>query len=245
MTQFYKATLSGSYKSGDKIVDYRRLTGLIPYVDYDLAQSALITRYAKLWLANENPDYLERVDRVREVFIDKIEKVEFESTYSFVGKSITEMDWVELQDLALAFDLRRIPLFRDGYSLRESQIIAYVDYNNLILGRTFKAENGKEFFPNEKDEGFNISDYPEIIIEGSEEMGVRDHIEKISNSEAIKQEFDKLAPKESKEEVVRLNTPKNIDMFELKEIAKEKGIKFFAGIKYNDLYKKVYSVDPA
>lgn len=250
MNMVYKVKLSGSYKSGNDIIDYRNLEGYVPYVDYDLAQAMCRVRYARLWLT-DNDAYPKRVDSVREVFIDQMKKVDVEKPFSFYGKDILELENNELQDLAVAYDLRRVPLFRDGYSLRETAIIAYVEYNNLILGRKYKFTDAQgkvtEDFLDEKKESFNIQDYPAIIIEG--EVGVRDHVTQTNNEDYLAgiNNLDDLKssnkPDSGDEQAVAV-APKGLDIQQLRDVATAKGITFFKGIKYNDLYKKVYGVDP-
>lgn len=209
-----KVTISGSYTSGDhKIVDFSKVSGLIPFCDDDVAFMHIKDRYSYIWISNDDR-YKERVNRVRETYIDNIEEVEGDLTY--VGKNIADLSFEELQDLATAKGLNAIPLWRKG-GLRHAQQVAYAEYSTKVLGEP----------KDHRVAGFNIAQEPPIIVDAQYR---RDKTKKMSNDEYIarSQENAAKAPKTT------------MSMADLKEIADSKGIKYHVTVGYDTLYKRVY-----
>lgn len=131
-----KVTISGSYRTkNNEIVNYSKVTGIVPDCDADTLQSVLQNRYAEMWLVQS--DVKERVYSIREVYIDKVEKTDGEP--SFVGKDLKELTFEEMQDLATVKGLRSIPLWRKG-SLREAQLKTYRIYSSEVLKKKMPEE---------------------------------------------------------------------------------------------------------
>ena len=216
----WKVTISGGYKTdgaNKETVDYIGLEGIIPYVDEDIAKQNVIARYARMWIVN-SPKYPKRPYSGRPVvYIDKMEEIEHD--FSFLGKDIRQMDAFELQDLACAYDLRRVPLFQTT-DLRTMQTVAYTDYNNMILGN---------FILDDKEEGYNIMDYEPIVVDGKN-IGIRLHDVSMIDPADIGNSLDAQKP------------PKkgSISIDDLKKIADKHSIKYNPNVSYNVLYEKIY-----
>lgn len=236
-----KVTISGSYRTASgEIVDFDGVTGTIPHVDEDLAKMHVRGRYAHPWVKNAKKKdgekaYEERIDSMRQVFIDHIEEVEGES--SFAGKNIKELTFEELQDLATAKDLRRIPLPKDisGVDLREMRAQAYMDYASSVLGLddTAKVDQDNpqpvEERINPGMEGYNFAALPDIKLDGERR---RDTSQKITNEEMIRAE---------QKQTKLGSTPKStLTLDDLKELAKTKKIPFHPNIGFDALYDKLY-----
>lgn len=235
MTKLLKVTISGAYiNSKRELVDYDGVTGLIPVVDEDLAKMHVRGRYAPMWIkaaVNEKtgePKYPERIDQVQLVYVDKIETVDVKEDLSYVGKDVKEMTYEELQDLATAFDLRRVPLHK-AMSLREMRAIAYVEYASKVMGRNDLDLN---------DEAFNYGDLPELIVGGGKR---RDATKKVSNEEIIDAE-QQSASTEGPQTTLTLE--------DLEQLARDKKINVPPSVRGDDekkraarhkwLYKELY-----
>jgi hypothetical protein len=216
-----KITISGSYKTEGKSkerVDFMDMERIIPYVPEEFAAQQVRARYARMWLILD-PKYKKRPSIGRpSVYIDKSEVIE-NHDFGFEGKDIRAMDVEELQDLACAFSLRRIPLFQEA-DLRRMRTIAYAEYNNEVLS------NGKLDY---NESGFNIMDYDPIIV-------------KSAAVEVKKNPIEALIPKEDGTLPDGSAVPKrgSVSIDELKEVAKELGVKFNPKVPYDVLYDKVY-----
>jgi len=219
-----KVTISGSYKTaqGD-IIDFEDVSGVIPFVDEDHAFMHIKSRHAASWIKSmlkENGEkmYGERIEKIRQVFMDDIEEVK--ADFSYVGKDIKQMSYDELQDLATAKDLRYIPLpkFVSGFSLRETRVRAYVAYSDKILDKIV----------DENEEGFNFASLPALIVDGDVRMELSG---KITNDEVL----DQVA-----KEVDISGKTKSLSLDELKNIADKKGIKYHWNIGHDKLYNMLY-----
>jgi hypothetical protein len=128
--QAVKFTLSGSYKDAEgKLRNYDGIKCIVPTSEEDVAYLHVRGRYLPTKIINDKR-YEYSPERVREVFVDDVEKIDAE--FSFFGKDVKEMSQDELQDMASYYDLRRIPLPR-GAGLREMRFIAYQQYMSEIL----------------------------------------------------------------------------------------------------------------
>jgi hypothetical protein len=226
MTKLLQVTISGSYRNSKKEnIDFENVTGVIPFIDHDLAMMHVRDRYAHVWIkaatnADGSKKYPERVEDTRQVFIDDIKEIEGDQL-SFVGKDIKDMSFEEMQDLATANDLRTVPLPKEisGVSLREMRIYAYDAYSM----RFFKHDIGKD------KEGFNFASLPPLVVGGTVS---RDVSGKITNEEILEQE-QKAAPVGS-----TLRTTMSMD--DLKGIAKMKNISYPVDISFDALYSLLY-----
>ena len=207
----YKVKLSGSYRSADgDVIDYQGLEGYIPFSEEEKVAAAAIKRYALMWLS-DSPKYPKSIKVVREVFIDYLEFVE-EHRFSFVKKNIKDLTFPELQDLAVAKDLRAIPLYKAG-SLKNAQQLAYVEYANKVLGKDY----------DHREEGFNFHRLPNIVINDDWQIN---HDESSPTEQVMEDEF---AGK------------KTLSFEDLKKIAKDKNIEFSPNIGYGTIYKRVFA----
>lgn len=220
MDKMLEITISGSYKTAQKdIVDFENVKGVIPFCDEDIAAMHTRARYAPRWIKEaKGPDgkplYPDRIQRVREVHIDDIK--ETTGKLSFVGKDIKELTMEELQDLATAKDLRRIPLHKAS-DLRNTRVMAYVDYSEKIL----KSEPIKYQEPD-----FNFAKLPSIILDGEVH---RDKTVKLTNDEVIDEQVNSA-----------LFQKTTLKLEDLKAIAKQKNIPFHPNIGFDTLYGKIY-----
>lgn len=218
-----KVTISGSYKtSGGDIVDYEDVSGVIPFVDDEHAKMHVKSRYASDWVSALRDDadkkvYPDRIEHMRQVFVDDFEIVEHE--FSYVGKDVKEMSFEELQDLATAKDLRSIPLPKrqSGFSLREARMRAYVAYANKVEGMDLDYN----------DPEFEYGELPPLIVDG----GIRkETAKKMSNDEIIEAE-----------QKAQSSSPKShLTIDDLKEIADKKGIEYHHKTGYDKLYAMIY-----
>lgn len=226
MVKALQVTISGSYRTATKeVVDFDDLTGIVPYVDEDVAIMHVRRRYAIMWitgLKDEAGDkvYPKRVDSMRQVFIDDIKEVDVEQ-FSYVGKDIKELSFPELQDLATAKDLRLIPLPKEtsGISLREMRVRAYADYSEKVKGAPIDYKSNE----------FNYAKLPSMIVDGDVRV---DMSEKISNEEIIS----------SEQKSPSTDDPRSrFTLDELKQLAQQKGIRGYQNMKFETLYKKLYT----
>lgn len=209
-----KVTISGDYrKSKRDIVDFEEVTGVIPACDHDVAYLHIRSRYVPMWIGRSEK-YKDRLQSVRAVHLDELKETAAE--FSFVGKDIKEMSHEELQDLATAYDLRRVPLYKKS-GLRETRTIAYVEYHNAV------AKVGAPLDMRSSD--FDYNSLPSLkATEGSR----RDLTRKKTNDEVITAEM----AGDNSEQVISLD--------ELKKIAEQKGIQHHPNIGYDKLYAKIF-----
>lgn len=251
MTKLLKVTISGSFKLSDgDIESYENVTGIMPALDDDKVQQMVIKRYAKIWIghakkkdANGNetdePKY-KRVQRVREVHIDNVDEAPelSGSRLSYVGKSIMDMNYEEIQDLAAANDLAAVPLYKTG-SLVYARRVAFAVYASQVLGWEEKNAKGIMGPIDWRATGYNPTKYPAIIadeeIRRSVEVG--SDVEEVLNQESNAKAGAPTAPK------AEVATRLTLD--QLKAIAKEKNIPFNANIGFDNLYKKIYKENVA
>lgn len=227
MTKLLQVTISGSYRNSKKEnIDFENVVGIVPFIDHDLAIMHVRDRYAHVWIkaatnADGSKTYPERVEDTRQVFIDEIKEIEGEQ-FSFVGKDIKEMTFDEMQDLAVANDLRTVPLPKEisGVSLREMRVEAYAAYSM----RFFKHDIGKD------KEGFNFASLPPLVVGGTVS---RDTSGKITNEEILEQE--------QKKADIKSTLKTTLTMDEMKGIAKMKNITYPENISFDALYSLLYS----
>lgn len=222
-----KITISGSYRNSKReAIDFDGVTGIIPFVDEDLAKMHVQSRYARVWIKNAKDAeggklYPERIEDMRQTFIDSIEVVD--ANFSFFGKNIKEMTAEELQDLATYKDLRVIPLPKEasGADLREIRTVAYAAYSDAFFGTNFMKDKDQE--------GFNFATLPALVVEGAQR---RDPTIKLTNDEVLQKEQERMDV---------ASTPKaNMTIDELRKLAKQKNIPFSQNTGFDDLYAKVY-----
>lgn len=212
-----KVKISGTYKaSNGDIIDFEDITGNIPFVEEGHALMHIKGRFAAKWIKGAlNKDderiYKERIEKIREVFIDEMEEVEKE--FPYVGGDIKKMDYDDLQYLAVAKDLRYIPLpqSQSGFSLRDARIRAYVSYSEKVLQKTIDQNDGD----------FNFANLPAIFVDGDIRKEVS---KKVTNEEVIEQ----------------VSSNEESDLDRLKEMADRKGIPYHHNVDEKTLKAKLY-----
>jgi len=218
-----KVTISGSYKTSQgEIVDFEDVSGVIPFVDEAHAMQVMRRRYAATWISgmrtkDDKKVYPERIDSVRQVFLDDI--VETEHNFSYVGKDIREMSFDEIQDLGTAKDLREAPLPKNvsGMSLREAREKTYLAYSKVILRNPI----------NHHLEGYNFAKLPKIIVDGD----IREETSgKITNDDIIAQE----------QKISQGTTKTALSMDDLKKIAADRGIEVHHRTGFDTLHAQIF-----
>lgn len=226
----WRVTISGTYRNAKKdVFDYSGVEGTVPYIDEDLLKQVIVRRYAHMWVAAKKGEK-ESIHSVRETFIDK--QVEDVAEMSFVGKNIMDMTREELQDMAAAYDLKAIPLFKTG--VRQMQNIAYAQYATHVLKLQPKSDSKDDerawrLLTNQREDGFNAAKNPPIIVGGETR---RDTAEKVSNDEMIDHQASG-----------KIST--DFSIAELKAIAKAKNIPYSNNISREALYHKLYGESAA
>lgn len=141
-----KVIISGYYLSNSEKVDYNSIEVVVPDCKPELLQSVLINRVVPVKFSDCAKPYTGR----GKCFIDKVKKdTRTKPTYS--GKALKELDWNEMQDLAIAFELNEVPLFRST-SIREARMKTYQEFCNKILGKDLKA-------------GFDFMNADDLVLE--------------------------------------------------------------------------------
>jgi hypothetical protein len=223
-------TISGSYRNSKReVFDFENVTGVIPVVDHDLAAMHVRGRYALPWVKGATDPktgdklYPERIEDMRQVFIDDIKEIELKEPMSFMGKDIKEMTFEECQDLATFKDLRTIPLPKElsGVSLREMRVMAYAAYSDAFHGTNLNKDKDQE--------GFNYASLPALVVEGASR---RDPTIKLTNEEVLAQEEKKMD--------IASTAKSNMTIDELRKTAKAKNIAFTPTMGFDDLYNKIY-----
>ena len=211
----FKVTVSGDYRtSGGKegnIVDFEGVVGIMPECgdqkdpmdNEDIVRSHVVARYLGAWIKADKRFTARYADN-RTTNIDKIERVP--GTPSFIGKDIKTLSWEELQDLAVAKNLLRIPVAH-AVDLRSARETAYVQYSRLILSKEINVNN----------EEYSFIKLPELIVSGD---SIAQPEETISNEDVLGQEQEGSG---------------TFTIEELREMAKDKGIKFPPALGYKKL----------
>lgn len=151
MSRVLKVTISGSYHAGkDRIIDFNNVVGHIPYCDERDVLSHVRRRFAAKWVS-EDGRYTDRVNKIREVFVDDV--LEMQGELSYVGKDLRTLNADELQELAVSKSLMSIPAPRMG-SLRNALNVAYCAYVNNVLDGDL-SHNA---------EGFKLMEQPPIYL---------------------------------------------------------------------------------
>jgi len=222
-----KVVISGSYRnSKQEIFDFENVSGVIPFAEADVAAMHIRGRYAVVWVkAATDKDgkklYPERIESMRQVFIDKIEPVE--ADLSFSGKDIKEMSYDELQDLATFKDLRAIQLPKEisGASLREMRATAYAAYSDAMFGTDLMKQKDQP--------DFDFVALPELKCSGGSRS---DTVKKLSNEEILEQE--------QKPMDIRSTPKANMTLDELRKIAKDKNIPYGKTTGFDALYERIF-----
>lgn len=216
-----EVTISGSYKtegSPRETVDFFDLKKIIPWVEEEFALQQLRARYARMWIITS--DKFKKRPRVGRpaVYVDDMKEIK-DHKFGFEGKDIKEMSIEDLQDLACAYNLNRIPLYQEA-DLRRMRTIAYVEYNNKVL---------KNDTLDEKEQGFNIMHYDPIVVNAP-------------TGSVKKDDWEALIP--SEDGVLKDGSPvpkiEDTDVATLKKIADKMGVTYNPKVPHQVLYDKIY-----
>ncbi len=232
--QFLEFTITGNYHNSKKeIVDFQDVVGKIPFCDEEENQIGSMHvrgRYAEKWVREAvNKDgtkkYPERIHKMRQVFIDDVKLTT--GKLSYVGKDIKELSIDEMQELAVAKDLRGVPLPNSGMSKRDMLIRTYVAYADRVLLKKIKYQ----------EEGFNFAKLPSIILDGKSR---KETSKKLTNEEVIAREQQPTLTGLGEKDDPR----KRFSLDELKEIAGQKGLVYDTDKEgealFDDLYKELF-----
>lgn len=223
--RFLEFTISGSYYNSKKeTVDFDGVKGRIPFCDEDNGVGSMHVRgrFAARWIkdavkADGTQKYPERLEKLRQVFVDDVQPVS--GKLSFVGKDIKELSIEEMQELAVAKDLRFIPLPNSGMSKRDMLIRTYVAYSEKVLLKKIKYQ----------EENFNFAKLPSIILTADLRQ---EKAQKITNDEVIE-----LEGRPTKSAYGEKDNPKaRFSMEELLQIAEQKSLDVVEGATFEDLY---------
>ncbi len=229
--RFLQFTISGNYHNSKKeIIDFERVVGKIPYCDEEGGVGSMHVRgrFASKWVReavgeNGKPLFPERIHKMRQVFVDDVQEVT--GTLSYVGKDLKDLSVDEMQELAVAKDLRFIPLPNTGYSKRDMQIRAYVAYADKVLRKNVKWQADE----------FNFAKLPPIILDS---RGRKDVSQKITNEEIIEREQKQTVTKYGAKD-----DPRNrFTLPELMILADNKQIEYDASeVTFDELYAKLFT----
>lgn len=230
--RYLEFTISGSYYNSKKeVIDFDKVVGKIPFCDEENGVGSMHVRdrFAAKWVketldASGEEKYPERIDRMRQIFVDDVQ--ETTGTLSFVGKSLKDLSIDEMQELAVAKDIRFIPLPKSGMSKRDMQIRAYVGYAEKVLKKTIKYQ----------EEGFNFAKLPDITLDA---QGRKEVSQKLSNDEMIDLEADKMKQPVGLGE--RDDPKKRFTIEELREILDGKKVSYDQNATFDELYQKAFS----
>lgn len=214
MAKILKVKISGTYRDHDKNkYDYAGVYGEIPFCDEDIAKMHVKDRFAIMWLKMDKRYKAPAANTVASVWFDDIEVGE--GALSFANKEIRQLTFEELQDLATAYDLRRIP--NKKTSIRDMQEKAYIAYSTIVLGKPI----------NVKDPAYNFAKLPPLHVK----EGVRrDNTKKVTNEEIIEAEMKSTSEPKT-----------TLTMDELKTLAREKNIDISYNPSFDELYAQLYA----
>lgn len=133
-----KVKCSGAFRHNNELVDFTDVELIMPDCPKDWIKSNAINR---CFVMQAEKKFNKRIDSIHSLYVDKVEEFkkvkadgkDVPALPSCAGKKIKELTWEELQDFAVMFCLRSVPLFR-SCDLRTARAIAYRAYVNEITG---------------------------------------------------------------------------------------------------------------
>lgn len=227
--RFLEFTISGNYYNSKKeLIDFEYVVGKIPFCDEENKVGSMHVRgrFAEKWVKDAvNPDgtkkYPERIHKMHQTSVDNVQLTT--GTLSFVGKDIKNLSIDEMQDLAVAKDLRLIPIPNSGYSKSDMLIRAYVAYSEKVLLTKIKYQ----------EEDFNFFKLPSIILTG--ELRQEKH-KKFTNDEIIAKEQEPTKSSYGEKD----DPKKRWTMEQLVEAAAVKNITLEKGLSFDEVYSKLF-----
>lgn len=230
--RYLQFTISGTYYNSKKeLIDFEKVVGKIPFCDEEQGVGSMHVRdrFAAKWVReaskeNGNLRYPDRIERMHQIFVDDVQ--ETTGTMSFVGKSLKDLDIDEMQELAVAKDIRFIPLPKAGMSKRDMLIRTYVGYSEKVLKKTVKYQ----------EEDFNFAKLPDIVLDG---QGRKEISQKLTNDEIVDLEADKMKAPVGLGE--RDDPKKRFSLDELRAILDGKKVAYDPDSSFDELYQKAFS----
>lgn len=150
-----KVIISGYYLSNGQRVDYNGVEVVIPDCPETLLISNLINRVVPRFFSTADKPYSAN----GKCFIDKVKK-DTKTKPSYAGKSLKNLEWNEIQDLAIALNLNEVPLFR-ACSVREARQKTYRAFCNKVMGKelsqSFDFVNAEDFLLEEDKKSSNAT----------------------------------------------------------------------------------------
>lgn len=137
-----EVTCSGAFRNNGEMVDFSDLKMTMPDCPPEWIQSNAMDR---CFVRFAEKQFKRRVDSIHSLYVDGAEKVKAkdgakEPKPLCCGKKIKSLNWDELQEFAMMFCLRGVPLYRQG-DLRSARAAAYKEYNTRILGYKYDDKN--------------------------------------------------------------------------------------------------------
>ena len=129
-------TCSGAFRNNGEMVDFSDLKLVMPDCPDEWIQSNAMDR---CFVPQAEKKFKKRIDSIHSLYIDNVQKnvanqKDIPLKPSCCGKKIKSLNWEELQDFAMMFCLRGVPLFRVG-DLRTARAKAYKEYVSKIMGQ--------------------------------------------------------------------------------------------------------------
>lgn len=136
-----KVICSGAFRNNKEMNDFSDFVIVMPDCPDEWIKSNCINR---CFVRMAEKVFKKRIDSIHSLYVDAVEKDYKgkdgkETKPSCCGKNIKSLTWDELQDLAIMFCLREIPLYRQG-DLRTAREIAYKEYLTKIAGQELNKE---------------------------------------------------------------------------------------------------------
>lgn len=140
-------TCSGAFRNNGEMVDFSDLKLLMPNCADEWIQSNAMNR---CFDRQAEKKLKKRVDSLHSLYIDEVDKESNKEKPSCCGKKIKALNWDELQDFAMMFCLRGVPLYR-SCDLRTARAKSYQEYCDKILNQ-------------KTSENFNFADAPDFTV---------------------------------------------------------------------------------
>lgn len=135
--------ISGYYKSGKENIDFNTEISMP-----ECANGKVLSNVQNRVMHRVFKDASKPYSSAGKCWVDDVKKDDREP--SFVGKNLKELNWDEVQELAIAYDLTKVPLYRTC-SLREARVSAYKEYCNVVKGKNL-------------DDSFDYAVAPDVTI---------------------------------------------------------------------------------
>lgn len=127
-----KVKISGYYRSGKENVDFNTEVKMPECANMKILSNVQNRVIHRIFKDSEKP-----YSAAGKCWVDDVEKDDTEP--SFVGKNLKMLDWNEIQEVAIAYDLTKVPLYRTC-SLREAREAVYKEYCTIVKDRKLEAD---------------------------------------------------------------------------------------------------------